>query len=430
MRAVYGLQWPNKPCGIICLVMFTSISLTMESKVLAYEPRAIRSPPKNRSLSSHDMRSFSFHGPFGLNLSFGTIVPGTLSLSFSSNRRATSEPALPETNKTSSAESSSRQYAAHIELGERQESQPIPTPSADLGETESRSRESSPVATEILEPEPDDILVDLKRRGIKVLDFGFSDPVAAAEPGRLDLKPTLSTVTEIFNPSKGIAEYEYRAREEERTYPIAGKTLRRLLDMGLIKMEEAQRRLCKMDWDELKAYDARESRHPWRPCQGLRNLDDAARQQAIKNFISSLEGTPFCTTDEVRKAEKAESRYLEKREALEQQTGSSSKRISQPGCELDKAKVNSSQSTVNPKKRSLERSASIPNCSDLPSTSASPKRQRTGRPNSTTHVSPAPLQRHKTLSKLSPTAPPTCSSSTVEDFSQPEPSTDNNVAEP
>jgi hypothetical protein len=62
--------------------------------------------------------------------------------------------------------------------------------------------------------------------------------------------------------NKGIAEVEYNWTQDSQMYPIAGKTLRRLLDLGWITEKEVLGRASPMDLEELQKHDARLPPYP------------------------------------------------------------------------------------------------------------------------------------------------------------------------
>ena len=118
----------------------------------------------------------------------------------------------------------------------------------------------SPAATEIDFPESQDIMNDIQVKGIKVHDFAYSSAVSRSAP-------RLSPIPEIFDQYKGLAEVEYRWKQPHRTYPIQGKTLSRLIDMGWIGQEELSARAAPMDLEELRKHNARQPMYPWKPFQ-------------------------------------------------------------------------------------------------------------------------------------------------------------------
>ena len=116
----------------------------------------------------------------------------------------------------------------------------------------------SPAATEIDDPESQDIVDQIQAKGIKVIDFAY--PSATSSPS----VPRLSPVPEIFDQYKGLAEVEYRWTQSHRTYPIQGKTLSRLIDMGWISQGELSTRAAPMDLEELRKHNARRPMYPWK----------------------------------------------------------------------------------------------------------------------------------------------------------------------
>ena len=113
----------------------------------------------------------------------------------------------------------------------------------------------SPAATEVDYPESQDIINYIQAKGTRVHDYAYPSPSA----------PRLSPVPEIFDQYKGLAEVEYRWSQSHRTYPIQGKTLSRLIDMGWIGQAELSARAAPMDLDELRRHNARQPMYPWKP---------------------------------------------------------------------------------------------------------------------------------------------------------------------
>ena len=110
-------------------------------------------------------------------------------------------------------------------------------------------RAVSPVPTEILDDPPvEDIISNLIAQGIEIRDFASPEEVR-----KLTLKP----VPEIFDPYRGVAEFEYRLGVKTFRRPAPGKTLRRLLVMGWVTPEEVAQRCAPMDIEALETYDAK-----------------------------------------------------------------------------------------------------------------------------------------------------------------------------
>ena len=113
----------------------------------------------------------------------------------------------------------------------------------------------SPAATEVDYPESQDIINFIQAKGTRVRDYAYPSPSAHR----------LSPVPEIFDQYKGLAEVEYRWSQSHRTYPIQGKTLSRLIDMGWIDQAELSARAAPMDLEELRRHNARQPTYPWKP---------------------------------------------------------------------------------------------------------------------------------------------------------------------
>ncbi|KAF8804143.1 hypothetical protein BYT27DRAFT_7225560 [Phlegmacium glaucopus] len=113
----------------------------------------------------------------------------------------------------------------------------------------------SPAATEVDDPESQDIMDQIQIKGIKIQDFAYPSTST----------PRLSPVPELFDQYKGLAEVEYRWSQSHRTFPIQGKTLSRLIDLGWIGQEELSARAAPMDLEELRKHNARQPMYPWKP---------------------------------------------------------------------------------------------------------------------------------------------------------------------
>ncbi|KAF8063245.1 hypothetical protein FPV67DRAFT_1672276 [Lyophyllum atratum] len=254
-----------------------------------YKPLPTNRLIKAVSLTSDDMRNFSLQG-YGMNISLAAVMPAKFSLSFPHSRRAASEPAAHQTNTPPEvlASTSTEKHAQEAPADNRQMRAPSPAP------------------TEIDDPEPEALLEALNNLSIKVRDYAYpapssspsnTQPTAPKKSTHIPPKPT----TEVFDQYKGIAEFEFRLVQDPRTHPIMGKTLRRLLDMGWVSMDEAKARLHQMDWEAMKEYDARDSTHPWRPCKWSTIPDTDMRQMLLLDH-----GGTFMHVDKVRRIMKAQ----------------------------------------------------------------------------------------------------------------------------
>ncbi|KAF9481470.1 hypothetical protein BDN70DRAFT_876259 [Pholiota conissans] len=140
-------------------------------------------------------------------------------------------------------------------------------------EEQTQPRAPSPVPTEVLQPDSQDVVAEIMSKGVKVRDFAYvqqphhrktSDPQSSTSVSLPTTSVPFKPATEIFDQYKGLAEVEFRWNQKTRKYPIEGRTLRRLLDMGWIKQEEVDRRAHPVDLEELALHDSRPT-YPWRP---------------------------------------------------------------------------------------------------------------------------------------------------------------------
>ncbi|KAF5331831.1 hypothetical protein D9611_008949 [Ephemerocybe angulata] len=120
--------------------------------------------------------------------------------------------------------------------------------SQDYSQSQSQSqrRSVSPTPTEVDDPEPEYVATQIRSLGVKILDFGF-------EPTPAHLAP----IPELWDQYEAMAEFEFRLEQEPRVYPVHGKNLRRLLQIGWVDMEEVKERCEEMDMEELRRVDAR-----------------------------------------------------------------------------------------------------------------------------------------------------------------------------
>ncbi len=125
-----------------------------------------------------------------------------------------------------------------------------------MEETEQTVHHKPTFPPEPFEEDPEENTAKLTSMGIKVRDFATSS------------SSTLP-VSELFNHHIAIAEYEIRMRENPRVSPIDGKMLYRLVNIGCISREEAQKRWHRMDWDSLLHYESLGKPYPYRTVQGL-----------------------------------------------------------------------------------------------------------------------------------------------------------------
>lgn len=138
---------------------------------------------------------------------------------------------------------------------------------SEVVESQHPPRAPSPAATEIEDPESQDVVNHTLAHGVKVRDFGFiikgdgnDDSLPAIATTALPFRP----VSELFDQYKALAEVEFRWSQPTRRYPIAGRSARRLLDIGWLTQEEWDQRAHPMDIEALRDHDSRPY-YPWRP---------------------------------------------------------------------------------------------------------------------------------------------------------------------
>ncbi|KDR72858.1 hypothetical protein GALMADRAFT_212873 [Galerina marginata CBS 339.88] len=219
------------------------------------------------------MPSFSVKGIFGGNASLTTSTPGKLNISsLTRGFRARSEP-LPPTNDNdvemasperiprSRSEYATRTLESNFTPVSKCDTRDTVEPVEEEGPLEAcegvtaPARAPSPAATEIHDPDSQDIIIGLTMKGIKVRDFAFNKPTITNVP---------PPVTEVFDQYRALTEIDYRWSQPERNHPVQGKTLRRLLDMGWLTQADLLARGAPMDFEELEKFDSR-PHYPWRP---------------------------------------------------------------------------------------------------------------------------------------------------------------------
>ncbi|KAK0210125.1 hypothetical protein DFS33DRAFT_258908 [Desarmillaria ectypa] len=183
---------------------------------------------------------FLFSLPTGFKITLTTAIYGKLS----SKSRGLTDSVLPSTSDralTKSGKCVDNQTAVSVHT---------------VGDAEQKIHRRPTFPPETIEEDPEEHTAKLASMGIKVRDFASSS--SSALP-----------VVELFNHHIAIAEYEIRMRENPRVSPIAGKILYRLVNIGCITREEAQKRWHRMDWDSLHHYESLGKPYPYRTVQSL-----------------------------------------------------------------------------------------------------------------------------------------------------------------
>jgi hypothetical protein len=114
--------------------------------------------------------------------------------------------------------------------------------------------------------------------------------------------PGLEPLAELFDPRVAIREHDFQLWLRKRTVPIPGKILRRLLDIGWVGLEEADKRWTKLDWAELISYDSRPA-YPWAPLNIQKPSDE--ERKAILQQLEPYPGA-FEEVEQVRHLETLE----------------------------------------------------------------------------------------------------------------------------
>ncbi|SJL00084.1 uncharacterized protein ARMOST_03396 [Armillaria ostoyae] len=197
------------------------------------------------TLTKENSRSFSLTFPFGYQLNLKTTVSGMLSVKFRN-------PQSSDARSLGALDSSTEMIDVLEEPNVNRLPSMHDSHSEIMNTPELIARTPSPVPTEVIEHDPEDIARMLEKNGIKVCDYAY---VATTEP-----------VAETFDALVGISEYELRLDDTRPTRPhIKGKTLHRLLETGYISLEEATTRCQSQDMSALAEYRASPNvSYPWR----------------------------------------------------------------------------------------------------------------------------------------------------------------------
>ncbi|KIM44142.1 hypothetical protein M413DRAFT_443184 [Hebeloma cylindrosporum] len=381
-----------------------------------------------------EMRTISLRTFFGVNASLATNVPGKLTVS----TRASSMPLIPQqkgmdgemdvemgdstTSPARSTPKSRRTQSEYIiriphdEEMEVEETKPHVThppvirrdcynntpKSTLLDITESSNltedvmeastteddvsqdaaqRALSPAATEVDDPESQDITAEIQTRGVKVRDFAYAPPyhrptappVAVAPAGSFGASippenpqttyitttntPGLPPVTEIFDPYTKITEVDYRWSQETRTYPVPGKSLRRLLDLGWITPAEVAARADPMDLAALEAFDARKPVYPWKSIR----LNGKVPSHGERRDMCNARKGHWAQMDRIRdRSEFEQDRKREEEERIGKAFNSGGVKRAHEDDEDDEGDVESKKRRITPEPSTSGSRASVP----------------------------------------------------------------------
>ena len=95
--------------------------------------------------------------------------------------------------------------------------------------------------------------------GVIVWDYAYPSSFTSSTPASC-----LHPIPEIFNQYEGLAEVEYQWTQSPQMYPVPGKILSQLLEMGWITEEEIHACGSPMDQVELQKHNATWLPYPWK----------------------------------------------------------------------------------------------------------------------------------------------------------------------
>ncbi|KAK0193707.1 hypothetical protein F5146DRAFT_1134498 [Armillaria mellea] len=250
------------------------------------------------TLNQKNSKSFSLTFPLGYQLNLKTTVNGMLSVKFRN-------PQSSDAGSLGALDSSTKMIDVLEESNVNRLLSMYDSHGEIMNTPEPIARTPSPVPTEIIEHDPEDIARMLERNGIKIRDYAY---VATTEP-----------VAETFDALVGISEYELRLNDTTPTRPhIKGKTLHHLLETGYISLEEATTRCQSQDMSALAAYRASPNvSYPWRvlPLTEEHEVKSwsveerrawVAKSQVALGTISSLRHYDRCVAQERERLESEE----------------------------------------------------------------------------------------------------------------------------
>jgi hypothetical protein len=121
------------------------------------------------------------------------------------------------------------------------------------------------------------------KNDIIVRDYAYPSSFPSSTPA-----PCLHRIPEIFNQYEGLAEVEYRWTQSRWMYPVPGKILSRLLEMGWITEEEIRAHASPMDLVELRKHNARLP-YPWKPLGSTRIPENEDRKALMLTRASDFQ---------------------------------------------------------------------------------------------------------------------------------------------
>ncbi|KAF7423006.1 hypothetical protein PC9H_011170 [Pleurotus ostreatus] len=232
----------------------------------------------------------------------------------------------------------------------------------DSNDSSSRQRSASPAPTEPCDVEltQEECVDALKAMGIKVRDYAYAprkpalptvppasssaniptsnspststssqtDPEPAPQPEKDELRRPTAV---LWSPDSALAEYDVRVASLTRTYPITGRTLSRLLEIGWVTEEEALEDCHEMDWEAMYKYRAlclkkstterwQDGEYPWK-FLWTRGADRGKPNMKTRMVLMDAERRMrayvdrACRDEEVRRARAEREREQEEKDA-------------------------------------------------------------------------------------------------------------------
>ncbi|KAI0795962.1 hypothetical protein C8Q75DRAFT_354399 [Abortiporus biennis] len=188
---------------------------------------------------------------------------------YPSLRRSTSLQITLPSPSTGTLRLSTSQNPLKRKLSELTDATPAPQIIMSTPTDETYNSPPSPVPTEIIDNEPEDYIRTAKQHGVKVRDFAYE----------ARLKPY---VTEVWtNPISTLAKFDAAVRKPYTTSSLSGRDLHRLMEIGWLTNEEANKYLTDIHWDRIQDYRSkRDGPYPYILCPHTARPTRAARKAA------------------------------------------------------------------------------------------------------------------------------------------------------
>ncbi|PPQ84368.1 hypothetical protein CVT26_007385 [Gymnopilus dilepis] len=155
-------------------------------------------------------------------------------------------------------------------------------------------RAPSPALTEADNQDPQYIFGRLDVLRVRRRDYAFAQPYASKlDPevfqGDYAEEHAPQKPIEVFDQYKALTEVDYRFTQPVRTYPISGKTLHHLLEMGWLSREDLDMRGHPMDFEELEDFLSRPI-YPWKPFKSRCTPDAKPSEGERRDLLTARRG--------------------------------------------------------------------------------------------------------------------------------------------